>query len=89
MMNGCVKKINEGLVNFYEEALDLYQQGLEKKWLLEDNVLSQFTYHNIVKAGLKTANFAWLVERNDLLKLQQSGIYQKKNSFWLRPLECL
>jgi len=29
---------------------------------LENNVLSRFTYHNIVKAGLKTANYNWTAQ---------------------------
>ena len=61
-VNYCVKKINEGLLHFYQEALDLYQRGLAKKWLLENNQLSRFTYHNVVKAGLKTANFDWTAQ---------------------------
>ena len=79
-INYCVKKINEGLVDFYREALDLYQQGLAKKWLLENNVLFRFTYHNIVKAGLKTANFEWTAQfildyKNNLARSYRASSY--------------
>jgi len=79
-INYCVKKINEGMINFYREALDIYQQGLEKKWLLENNVLSRFTYHNIVKAGLKTANFDWTAQfistyKNNLARSYRASSY--------------
>ncbi len=59
-INYCIKKINTGATNFFSEAMDLYKEGLDKNYLLENGILSRFTYHNIVAAGIKTKNFEWV-----------------------------
>ncbi len=59
-INHCIKQINKGNDQYYSEALELYRKGLEKKYLLVNQILSRFTYHNIVKAGIKTENYDWV-----------------------------
>jgi len=59
-INYCVRRLNEGEKPFFSEALDLYKPGLESGSLLENGVLSRFTYHNIVAAGLKTGELDWV-----------------------------
>lgn len=59
-VNYCVRRINAGEGRFFAEALDLYKEGLSKQYLLENGVLSRFTYHNIVAAGLHTGELDWV-----------------------------
>lgn len=59
-INYCVRRINGGESRFFREALDLYKEGLSKAYLLENGVLSRFTYHNIVAAGLHTGELEWV-----------------------------
>lgn len=59
-INYCVRRINAGESRFFREALDLYKEGLSKRYLLENGVLSRFTYHNIVAAGLHTGELEWV-----------------------------
>lgn len=59
-INYCIRHINEGEEQFFTEALDLYKPGLEHGYLLENGVLSRFTYHNIVAAGLRSGELDWV-----------------------------
>jgi hypothetical protein len=58
-INYCVQKINEGNLDYFQEVLDLYKEGLEKETLIHNGILSRFTYYNIVVAALKTGDFNW------------------------------
>lgn len=59
-INYCVRKLNAGNSPYYREALDLYKVGLAKNYLLEDDILSRFTYHNIVAIGLQVGEIDWV-----------------------------
>lgn len=59
-INYCIRSLNAGLKRFFKEALDLYKSGLNTGHLLENGVLSRFTYHNIVAAGLQTGDLGWV-----------------------------
>lgn len=58
-INYCVRRVNSGHKNYLDELLELYQQGLKEKSLLENGLLSRFTYHNIVGVGLATHQYSW------------------------------
>jgi len=61
-INFCIKQVNNGAweARYFEEVLSLYKDGLEKKIILQDGVLSRFTYHNIVAAALKIQDYEWV-----------------------------
>jgi hypothetical protein len=59
-INHCVRQINAGESRYFNEVLDLYKEGLVKEYLFENDVLSRFTYHNIVAAGLNTGDLDWV-----------------------------
>jgi len=52
-INYCIRKINEGAEPFTREGWELYQEGLEKGFLLENKRLSPFTFNNITAFGIK------------------------------------
>lgn len=63
-INCCVRMVNMGNASFWEEIMSLYQKGLQSNALLENGVLSRFTYLNIASTGLRTKQYQWT---NDFL----------------------
>jgi hypothetical protein len=61
-INYCIRRFNNGERVFLEQAFKLYREGLELGAFLENNLLSRFTYNNVVMAGLLLKEFDW-VER--------------------------
>jgi len=60
-INYCIKRINtnESAI-FMREVFELYKQGMMDKALLEQGVLSKFTYKNTMTAGLQLKEFDWV-----------------------------
>jgi len=58
-LNYGVKKINSGQVEFYQEILELYKILLSKKIIFKDGYLTQWTYINIVTAGIRLEDYKW------------------------------
>lgn len=56
-INHCIKKLNSSELLFAETAYKLYLHALDKKYLLENNELSRFTFTNVVFIGLKLEDF--------------------------------
>ncbi len=59
-INHCIQKINSGKASYVREAFDFYRRGLEKEVFLDDNILSPFTYKNILKLGVRLKEFDWI-----------------------------
>jgi hypothetical protein len=59
-INYCIRRLNTGRHQFWQEAFDLYNGGLENRSLFENGVLSKFTYINAVSVGIGMKNFAWV-----------------------------
>lgn len=57
--NYCVRQINSGREAFYQDILSLYQEMLERDVLLRQGCLTQWSYINIVTAGIRLKAFAW------------------------------
>ena len=87
-VNYCIRRANEGKREFYKDIMDFYKDGLRKGYLLDNGVLSRFTYHNIVVAGLQTREFEWTEDfisryKNTLERTHRESSY----SFNLARLE--
>lgn len=59
-INYCIRRVNQRSMNYFQEGLDLYKQGLKTKVLLENNRLSRFTFLNIVAMALKVGDLEWV-----------------------------
>jgi len=59
-LNYCIFKMNQGSELFLREGFELYKSGLENDLLLENGILSTFTYKNIGIIGLKLKEFEWV-----------------------------
>lgn len=79
-LNYGVKKINSGRREFYREILELYKILLEKKIIFKEGYLTQWTYINIVTAGIRLKEFNWTEEfinqyRSSLHPTEEHNVY--------------
>ena len=58
-INYCIKKHNKRQDEYAREGLKLYKKALEKGFLLENNILSRFSYRNIVAWALLEKEYEW------------------------------
>lgn len=58
-INFCINKLKHGAREFAEDLVELYDRGLQKGVLLEDGLISPWTYKNMVKLGLGLRRFEW------------------------------
>lgn len=87
-INYCIRQVNEGHTSFFHDIMDFYKNGLSKGYLLENGVLSRFTYHNIVAAGLQTLEFEWVEDFIARYKNALERTYRESSySFNLARLE--
>ncbi|RME99571.1 MAG: hypothetical protein D6772_07535, partial [Bacteroidetes bacterium] len=56
----CTQHIRKGHINFAPLLFDLYQEGIQKGYLLERGTLSPWIYKNITKLGLGLKQFDWV-----------------------------
>jgi hypothetical protein len=59
-INFCIKKINNHESQYLNEYFDLTQIGLENKALMENGILSKFTFKNAVTVALKLSKWEWV-----------------------------
>lgn len=58
-INYCIGKMNAGVKKFIREAFEWYRQGFENKILIENNVISRWTFLNTVFTALRLKEFDW------------------------------
>lgn len=93
-INYCVPKVNQGRLDFSKRAFDLYRNGLESGALLENNIVSRYTFGNAVGAALRLREFGWAEkfiqdfqhhldekERNSIVNFNQSRVYFEKGDY--------
>ncbi len=59
-INYCIGRMNAGDEAFVKEAFDLYREGLQKGILIDDKVVSRFTFLNVIRIGLRLKEFEWV-----------------------------
>jgi hypothetical protein len=58
-MNYCITRINYGKSDYLNDILLLYKYALQNDLLLEDGLLSQWDYKNIMTTALRVKDFKW------------------------------
>jgi hypothetical protein len=58
-MNYCIRRSNAGVEKYQRELFELFRSGLEKKILLQNGVLSRWTFKNAVTTGTLQKEFEW------------------------------
>ena len=56
-INFCIRKLNEGSLEFSREGWELFQEGLKDGFFVENDRLSRFTFDNVVGFGLHLKEF--------------------------------
>jgi hypothetical protein len=87
-INYCIKKHNARQDEYARQGLELYKKALEKGFLLENNVLSRFSYRNIVAWALLEKEYEWTEKfihtyKNNLERTYRDSMF----SFSLARLE--
>lgn len=59
-INFGVRRLNAGERRYFQEISDLYRAGLSSSVLLENGVLTAYTFSNVVAAGLQTGDLDWV-----------------------------
>lgn len=86
-INYCIRRINSGNKVYYDELFDLYKKGIENDCLLTNNVLSQYTYKNVVSLGLVLKKYDWV--EKFLYKYQENLDLKYRNSYFTYNLAKL
>jgi len=80
-INIAIKRYNQGHRDIVPDLLELYQSGIDQKILLTNNILSRFTYKNVVVLALTQKQFDWaesfLNEYANLLKKDYQEVMQQ------------
>jgi len=93
-INYCVPKINQGNADFARRAFWIYRSGLETAILLENEVVSRYTFGNAVGAALRIGEYGWAEqfieqfqhfleekERQSIVNFNQSRVYYEKGDY--------
>lgn len=59
-INYCSMKINSGRAEFNSEVFTLYKKGIEEGFLIEDNIITPFTFKNVISRGILLKEFVWV-----------------------------
>ena len=58
-INYCIGKMNAGEDYYIREAFELYKQGLDKGIIIENSIMSRWTFLNVVSIALKLKEYKW------------------------------
>jgi hypothetical protein len=61
-INYCIRRVNNHHKAYYSEILSLYKTGLTKGALMENGILSAFSYRNIAAIAMKLGEFEWTAQ---------------------------
>jgi hypothetical protein len=59
-INYCIAKVNSGRSEFNRDMFDLYKKGIEERFLIEDNMITPFTFKNVISRGILLREFDWV-----------------------------
>lgn len=79
-INYCIKRLNTGSRNYFQEVFDIYKAGLAIRVFEENGKLSQFTYKNISAIAIGLKEYNWVKNfieeyKPHLEKELQDGFY--------------
>lgn len=93
-LNYCTAKVNQGLLEYCRKALKFYRSGVEKGFLLENNIITRYTFGNAVAFAIKIGEFEWAVqfidrfqhhleekERNSIVNFNLSRVYFEQGDY--------
>jgi len=79
-INYCIKRLNVGDRQYAREAFELFRSGLENEILLEEGILSSFSYKNITRLGMSLLENEWV---EDFLEKYKSYLHpRERDNTW-------
>ena len=76
-INIAIKAYNQGSIERIPDLLELYRSGVDQKILLNNNVLSRFTYQNMIALALYTEKINWAKEIIDNYTVLLESAYRE------------
>lgn len=58
-LNFCIRKINEGNMNYSIYIFEIYKNGLDKNIFFENNIIPRYTFLNIVISACRINEWDW------------------------------
>jgi hypothetical protein len=83
-VNYCIQKLNTGKEKYVRSVFEMFQYGLQHSILIENNILSRFTYKNIVASGLRLKEFDWIVYFIETYTPYLEDIYKEAYSLYAK-----
>jgi len=93
-INYCIFKGNQGRLDFARRLFVLYRSGLETGILLENNIVSRYTFVNAVGAAMRIGEYGWAEqfieqfqhhleekERQSIVNFNLSRVYFEKGDY--------
>ena len=93
-LNYCTAKVNQGVLDYCRRALKFYRSGLDKEILLENKIITRYTFGNAVAFAIKIGEFDWAEQfierfqifleekqRNSIVNFNLSRVYFEKGDY--------
>lgn len=93
-INYCVGRFNSGETDYAKRAFDLFRKGFEDNILLENNLISRFTFGNAIAFALRLKEYDWVEKfiqqfqhnleekyRRSVVHFNQSRLYFEKGDY--------
>jgi len=58
-INYCIDKLRHGIHHYTGDLMELYESGIEGAYLLEEGIISPWTFKNMVKLSIGLKRFDW------------------------------
>jgi len=59
-INHCIGQMNRGEDAFIRESFEMYQQGFDREILIDNDVVSRWTFLNVILIALKLNEYEWV-----------------------------
>lgn len=59
-INYCIRRLNQGDRDYIRIGFELYRSGLERKCLIDNQLISPFTYKNVLMLGMSLQEHEWV-----------------------------
>lgn len=76
-INYCIRRLNKGSKIYVREALELYRLSLDAGYLLEDGIMPESTFGNIVSLAIKLDELGWAKSFVEKYQNQLNPDYQE------------
>ncbi|MEM1215785.1 MAG: hypothetical protein AAGJ82_08885 [Bacteroidota bacterium] len=77
-INFGIRQVNDGRRTYFKDVLELYKDGLDQAYLLQNGRLSRFTYHNIVAIALQVDELTWAKDFIDTYTSQLEPAFRER-----------